>query len=237
MGALVYAAILLLVARSAYCYSLGSSICKRSSSCSTHKTTSLRLMPSDDDDRKLTYLEENDKPRINVKEVENINPDGRSKGPTSSTVSSSTSSKPRLSATFGSLSVEDLKSRMVAQPTYDSEKGWKELPSRTEDLNGINPIVAIVSSTFPAGMAIVGWQLSAYLTANFAVQYVTSEIYPVQRLAIVARNLVVGVTTLATGFSAVISLGLFALGVAVAIGVLKGELDPSKNSPIDVNKL
>ena len=43
----------------------------------------------------------------------------------------------------------------------------------------------------------------------------------------VARNLVVGISSLATGFTGVIGVGLLAMGIAVAIGVAKGELDPS----------
>lgn len=77
-------------------------------------------------------------------------------------------------------------------------------------------------------MCAVGWKLSNYLSAHFAINFVTSEFYPVQRLAIVARNVIVGITTLGTGFSGLIAMGLLALGVAVSIGVAKGELDPNK---------
>jgi hypothetical protein len=80
-------------------------------------------------------------------------------------------------------------------------------------------------------MSFVFWQLSVYFTAHFAITFVDSPIYPVQRLAVIGRNLVVGITTLAAGFSGVVSLGLFLMGCAVAVGVLKGELDPSKDTP------
>ena len=36
-----------------------------------------------------------------------------------------------------------------------------------------------------------------------------------------------GMSTLATGFCGVISLGLVLLGIAVTVGVAKGELDPN----------
>jgi len=123
------------------------------------------------------------------------------------------------------MSIEDLNSRMKKREVI-AEPGKWDLPQKKEDLNGINPITPLFFSAVPAAMAFVGWQVSRYLTANFAIQFVDSDIYPVQRLAIVARNVVVGITTLATGFSGVVSLGLFLLGIAVAIGVLKGELDP-----------
>ncbi len=179
--------------------------------------SSLQLRDDDDDGPMLRMPEENDMPRISVKEIDVKLP-----------VQSSTT-KP-VSATFGSLSVDDLKTRMTKiDATKSSGSGkWKDLPSRPEDLNGINPLIPLLFSAFPALMAYAGWKASSYLTANFAIQFIDSEIYPVQRLAIVLRNVVVGITTLATGFTGAIGLGLFAMGVAVAIGVMKGELDPNK---------
>ena len=102
-----------------------------------------------------------------------------------------------------------------------------ELPNRQEDLNGINPITPIVFSTVAISMCYIAWQISAYLSAHFAIDYVTSDIYPVQRLAIVSRNIVVGLSTLASGFSGVIAVGLILLGITVGVGVAKGELDPT----------
>lgn len=178
---------------------------------------SLQLRDDDDDGPMLRMPEENDTPRISVKEIDTKMP-------------VETSVKKPVSATFGSLSVDDLKTRMTkidATKTRGTGK-WKDLPSRPEDLNGINPIIPLLFSAFPALMAYAGWRASSYLTANFAIQFIDSEIYPVQRLAIVLRNVVVGITTLATGFTGAIGLGLFAMGIAVAIGVMKGELDPNK---------
>lgn len=43
----------------------------------------------------------------------------------------------------------------------------------------------------------------------------------------------VGITTLASGFTGVISIGLFLLGITVAIGVAKGELDPNNEKIIE----
>jgi Protein of unknown function (DUF3082) len=127
------------------------------------------------------------------------------------------------SFTFGSSSIDDFKSSRVPK-----EPKQRPLPSKIEDLNGIPPLKPFQFSIVAAIMALVGWKLSNYLSAHFAVQFVTSDLYPVQRLAIVARNVIVGMTTMGTGFSFMISLGLFGLGVAVSIGVAKGELDPSK---------
>lgn len=78
-------------------------------------------------------------------------------------------------------------------------------------------------------MAYLGYLFSTYLIKHLAIDFVDSEIYPIQRAAIVIRNLVIGISTLATGFSAVVCIGLIGLGIAVTIGVLKGELDPKKD--------
>lgn len=64
--------------------------------------------------------------------------------------------------------------------------------NKKEDLNGIDPITPFVFSTVPAVMSYIGWQISNYMAAHFAIQYLDSELYPVQRIAIIGRNVVVG---------------------------------------------
>lgn len=174
----------------------------------------LRSLDDSDDVPKLSFREENDKPRVDVK---NLNENIKKEKPIEF-------SKARQSATFGSVSIDDLKSRMVEREPLVS----KPLPKRTEDLNGINPVTPLTFSIVAGAMAVAGWQLAAYFTANFAISFLTSDLYPVQRMAIVARNLVVGISTLAAAFSGMVCIGLIALGVVVAIGVAKGELDPNK---------
>jgi hypothetical protein len=93
------------------------------------------------------------------------------------------------------MSIEDLKSRYVKRD--GPMKSWSDLPKRTEDLNGINPATTILFSAFPAVVCYLLTNLTTYLTAHFAVQFLSSDLYPVQRLAIVVRNLVVGLTTYA----------------------------------------
>ncbi len=129
------------------------------------------------------------------------------------------------SATFGGMSVEDLQSRMQESP-YRAQS-WDDLPDQKEDLNGINPVSTITFSVVPMAMCFALIQLTSWLSAHFAIDQVDSDVYPIQRGAVVARNLVVGISSLATGFTGVIGVGLLAMGIAVAIGVAKGELDPS----------
>ena len=76
-----------------------------------------------------------------------------------------------------------------------------------EDLNGIQPYTPFVFSVVAAGivycmcisvgkfnelylsisigMSFSAWQVTSYLASHFAVQLLDSEIYPVQRLAVV----------------------------------------------------
>jgi Protein of unknown function (DUF3082) len=200
----------------------------------------------DDDMPGLVMAEDINGPRVSVKSLDEIESEKRRAERTSTTRSSSYTSYKgpssysspensvrdkvvKTTATFGTLSVEDLKSRMIPQ---EPEQKDAFANRKKEDLNGIQPLTPLLFSTFPAVCSYGLWQLSAYFTNHFAVQYLDSDLYPVQRLATIGRNLVVGMTTLASGFTGVVALGLFLLGVTVSVGVMKGELDPNK--PRDV---
>ena len=191
-----------------------------------HKREDLILHLRDNDNNLLEYNDD-EKPKFGFKSLDEIK--AVSTKPNVNNVDFK--NKVKSSSTFGSMTIEDLKKRMI--PLENAE--GKPLPQRTEDLNGINPLVPLLFSSIPFAMAFAGYKVSSYLTANFAVQFLTSDIYTLQRISIVARNVLVGMTTLATTFCGVIGLGLFILGVTVGVGVLKGELDPNKND-IDVNK-
>lgn len=209
----------------------------------------------EDDEReerpRLEVVEENDGPRISIEEDSNSNDAKKRESAGKKKSFSYTSSVPstgfntdRLfadeedkkkmeagkkgSATFGGMSVDDLQSRMQESP-YRAQS-WDDLPDQKEDLNGINPVSTITFSVVPMAMCFALVQVTSWLSANFAIDQVDSDVYPIQRGAVVARNLVVGISSLATGFTGVIGLGLFAMGVAVAVGVAKGELDPSADN-------
>jgi hypothetical protein len=65
------------------------------------------------------------------------------------------------------------------------------------------------------------------LATFVALNPVNTDIYFVQRVSGVFRNIVMGLSSLASGIFGVIGLGLFLLGIRVTIDVLKGELDPT----------
>jgi hypothetical protein len=96
-----------------------------------------------------------------------------------------------------------------------------------QNLNGVNPVVALAGSAFALGGAGGLWILTTYLATFFALHPVNTDVYFVQRVSGVFRNIVMGLSSLASGFFGVTGLGLFLLGIRVAYGVVKGELDPT----------
>lgn len=105
--------------------------------------------------------------------------------------------------------------------------------AEARDLNGVNPVVAILGSFFALGVAAGLWYATGQLGNFFALNPVESETYFVIRSAQVVRNVAMGLISLASGFFGVTGLGIFLLGVRVAYGVITGELDPT---PIKQNQ-
>jgi hypothetical protein len=127
----------------------------------------------------------------------------------------------RPKSTFGIKSAEELLNSNTN--VADNVLAAKRKP----DLNGIKPWTPFVYAVAAALLSAGGWQVCSYLATHFATTFVDSPTYQIQRAAIIARNLVVGITALFTGFSGVIAVGLVLLGAAVTIGVLKGDLNPN----------
>ncbi len=87
------------------------------------------------------------------------------------------------------------------------------------DLNGVNPVVTILASFFAFGMAFAFWSATQFLGELFMSHPVSPDApYAFSRMASVFRNVVMGLSSLASGFSAVSGLGVFLLGVRVAYG-------------------
>lgn len=130
-------------------------------------------------------------------------------------------------ATFGSLSVEDLKSRMIKE-----EPPRMKIETKQENLNGISPLKPIAFAGVSAGMSYIMWTLSVYCAGHFGIEFLDPDqtVYPVYRFTVFARNVVVGILTLGAGFSGIIAAGLLLLSARIAYGVQKGELDPDDES-------
>eukprot|EP01031_Cornospumella_fuschlensis_P033984 gene33984-41126_t len=115
------------------------------------------------------------------------------------------------SSVFGDLSLQDFSAKhrtssssstMSSTPSkFIASKPLKLKQTQPVDLNGIPP-------------------LKPFLFSFVAfVQFLDSDVYPLQRASVVARNLLVGITSLAAGFSGVVGVGLLGLGAQVAWGV------------------
>ena len=90
---------------------------------------------------------------------------------------------------------------------------------QAKDLNGVNPTVTILASFFAFAMALGLWSLTQFLAGVFLTHPISDDApYAFARFASVFRNAVMGLTSLASGFSFVSGLGVFALGVRVAYG-------------------
>jgi uncharacterized membrane protein (DUF2068 family) len=96
-----------------------------------------------------------------------------------------------------------------------------------QNLNGVNPAVALAGGAFALVAAAGLWLLTTYLATFFALHPVNSDVYFIQRVSGVFRNVVMGLASLASGFFGVTGLGIGLLGVRVAYGIVKGELDPT----------
>lgn len=99
-----------------------------------------------------------------------------------------------------------------------------------QNLNGVNPIVAMVGAVFSLTVASCFW----YLT-NVWAEYTTlhpllldTDFYIAARVTAVVRGVITGLVALASGFWGVTGIGLLLLGVRVTYGVyITGELDPT----------
>ena len=109
----------------------------------------------------------------------------------------------------------------------------REAIAKARDLNGVNPVVTLIGALFAFGVAAGLWYATNQLGIFFALHPVESDVYFINRVAQVFRNVVMGLISLASGFFGVCGLGIFLLGVRVAYGVITGELDPT---PIKDNK-
>jgi len=95
------------------------------------------------------------------------------------------------------------------------------------NLNGVNPLICIAGGVFAFAVAAGLWYATNELAAFFALHPVETDVYFVQRLSSVFRNIIMGLISLASGFFGVTGMGIFMLGVRVAYGIAQGELDPT----------
>lgn len=200
----------------------------RNSMCLNLSQQQLRMSSLEDSERpKMNLIDQSDKPKFAIKGLDELEPVRKPEPFSTSTPKSRLEekmTKREPKKPFGNLTMDELRKEKLKNVRKRTNE------EKLQQLNGIEPAKPLSFAIVPAIMSVGFWKVSNYLAAHFAIQFVNADLYPVQRIAVVARNIVVGMTSLAAGFSGVISLGLIALGVRVAVGIAKGELDPNKSN-------
>eukprot|EP00584_Thalassiosira_punctigera_P017596 CAMPEP_0172555326 /NCGR_PEP_ID=MMETSP1067-20121228/58357_1 /TAXON_ID=265564 ORGANISM="Thalassiosira punctigera, Strain Tpunct2005C2" /NCGR_SAMPLE_ID=MMETSP1067 /ASSEMBLY_ACC=CAM_ASM_000444 /LENGTH=311 /DNA_ID=CAMNT_0013343841 /DNA_START=33 /DNA_END=968 /DNA_ORIENTATION=+ len=125
---------------------------------------------------------------------------------------------------YGSNNSRDYFKEFQSQKTEEERQRSIE---EARDLNGVNPLVCIGGAAFAWACAGALWFFTTYLGVLFTSHPLETDVYFVQRLTQVFRNVVMGLSSLASGFFGVVGIGIFLLGIRVAYGVMTGELDPT----------
>eukprot|EP00640_Fibrocapsa_japonica_P002763 CAMPEP_0113940572 /NCGR_PEP_ID=MMETSP1339-20121228/6679_1 /TAXON_ID=94617 /ORGANISM="Fibrocapsa japonica" /LENGTH=243 /DNA_ID=CAMNT_0000944447 /DNA_START=60 /DNA_END=791 /DNA_ORIENTATION=- /assembly_acc=CAM_ASM_000762 len=140
--------------------------------------------------------------------------------------------KPRVRS-VNSLLLEELEQIDIPDPATLTDVSYEIKPAYV-DLNGIQPFQAILGSLLAAGLSFGAWKFTNAMTiiyANQSAKLAQSDILMVSRMTGFMRQVIVGSGSLATGVFGFTSLGMLLMGVRVAYGVAKGELDPTYVDP------
>ena len=78
------------------------------------------------------------------------------------------------------------------------------------NLNGVNPVVAIVGGLVGVTIATGLWFGTSSLGTFFALHPVDTDVYFIIRVTSVFRNIVMGLSSLASGFFGVTGVGILA---------------------------
>ncbi|CAM9786027.1 unnamed protein product [Ectocarpus sp. 12 AP-2014] len=112
----------------------------------------------------------------------------------------------------------------IVIPTEESKK----IKRKEEDLNGVNPFYAILGAGGAAAMSFGSWKATLWLAqAYYSKPAEESDILAVARMTSFIKQAVVGLFALGAGIFGVTALGMGVMAAIVAVGVAKGELDPS----------
>ena len=99
--------------------------------------------------------------------------------------------------------------------------------AEAQNLNGVDPISTLFGALFALTCAVGLWYLTQTLASYFALHPSDSDIYFVERVTLLSRNVIMGLSALASGFFGVTGIGILLLAVRVGFGVVTGELDPT----------
>lgn len=100
-------------------------------------------------------------------------------------------------------------------------------PRRLVDISNVNPANAFLGATGAAVLSFAAWNM-LITTVRFAASHpMNDQVYVVQRVTVVIRTALVSLFALASGFSAVTSLGLTLLGLRTSFAAITGEFEKS----------
>lgn len=198
----------------------------------------LRLIASDDDSsssqlssvdsvEKRFTAASTEKSEILITSSEQTKDNGSSSKAATSTVNERLMSEIQASVDkekYGAGKARDYFKEFRSQKT---EEERQRSIQEARNLNGVNPLVCIGGAVFAWACAGALWLFTNYLGALFAAHPFETDVYFIQRLTQVFRNVVMGLSSLASGFFGVVGVGIFLLGFRVAYGVMTGELDPT----------
>lgn len=94
------------------------------------------------------------------------------------------------------------------------------------DLNGVQPWAALAGGLLYSAFAYGAWITTSVCAEWFTLHPAPQDIYAAQRVASIVRTVIIGLTSMFAGISAVTSVGMYGLFARVTYGVLTGELDP-----------
>lgn len=98
----------------------------------------------------------------------------------------------------------------------------------TQEKPQVSPLRCITGSVMSGAIATAMYTLTLAIAQNFASKPVQSNNYLTLNLAVAVRTLVLGVSALATGIFAIVTLGLIALAIQLVIqGLTKRSVSPS----------
>ncbi|CAN0267381.1 unnamed protein product, partial [Pylaiella littoralis] len=104
----------------------------------------------------------------------------------------------------------------------------KKIKRNEEDLNGVNPFYAILGAGGAAAMSFGSWKATLWFAEVYYSKPVEeSDILAVARMTSFIKQAVVGLFALGAGIFGVTAMGMGIMAGIVAVGVAKGELDPS----------
>ena len=118
---------------------------------------------------------------------------------------------------------QELTAKIPDSPRADQQTIARE----NTDLNGIQPLVPLVSAVLVAAASWFLWQFTTFAAESFATSPIEMDFYPAQRLAGFIRQSVIALLGLASSITALTAAGLLGLGLRVGAGTLTGELDPT----------